>query len=231
VYGPWDVPSCARLRRATWRSVRNVRRPHARPEKSGLRKSAEQLQNGGQLQNDVLSPSAGQVPNAIRLRSGDRPPSVQKPLNADRPGNLTRRAPQWRKRKQRRKRRRADCHQRKIRSQLTRLSSADRFARLTENCNVHAKSCLDGHADYAGHREFFDLDSLERRSFGMAAHHRLSCQRSRPHSDLVLARDSAADPTAAVNDKTILASPPSPPRRRNTVLIKLNLCSERANHR
>jgi hypothetical protein len=48
---------------------------------------------------------------------------------------------------------------------------------------------------------------------------------------LVLARDSAADPTAAVNDKTILASPPSPPRRRNTVLIKLNLCSERANHR
>ena len=128
-------------------------------------------------------------------------------------------------------RRRADRHHRKIRSQLTRHGSADRFARLTENCNVHAKSCLDGHADYAGHRDLFDLDSLERRSFGMGARHRLSCQRSRPHSDLVLAWDSAADPTASVNDKTTLASPPSSPQRRNPVLIKSHLCPERTHHR
>ena len=73
---------------------------------------------------------------------------------------------------------------------------------LAENCNVHAKNCFDSHADYAGYRDLSDLDSLERWSFGMAAPNRLRCQRSRPHSDLVLARDPAADPTPTVNSRS-----------------------------
>ena len=54
-------------------------------------------------------------------------------LNADRPGNAARRAPPQssRRSKRRRKRHRADRHHRKIRSQLTRLSSGLRFGATT----------------------------------------------------------------------------------------------------
>ena len=106
-------------RAATARSVgKSGRQRNAAPPQSGeLLGSAGLLQNGGQLQNDVLPLSPGQVPNVARRRTGGRPPSVQVPLSPNRPGNLTPQAPQWRNWK-RRKRCRADCHQRKIRSQL-----------------------------------------------------------------------------------------------------------------
>jgi hypothetical protein len=117
---------CATEEANIWQSVRNVRRPRARPGKGGRQplQNAEPLRRVMLLPNGAQLGSAGQPLNVARRRSGDRPLGVHLLLKADRPGNPASRARRSRRRKRCRKRRRADRHHRKIPSLLTRLSRA-----------------------------------------------------------------------------------------------------------